>query len=434
MNQKITSFYRLTKPEKERLVEQCRKRIEEEKIRDAETVRKILEELLAEKWDKKKKTAQTEMQKMLDELQRQVTEAQEKERRTGTDAADLRKKLAAAEAKNSELQSRLTAAEARNSELNGDLALAGGKANLSQERLKSSEERVIRLSRQLETAEGEIRSLKDQLENSSDTNDSLRSLYTASDTAVGDLRKKLSESARTVEDLKESLKEKESEANAYAAAAQESRKEVKLLEKKLAEEVSKGEKESFTSWRSGLLIGLVLAAALCVIVFPTHYVTDLPVPAEQNSGISGTYTGGGNRFDRFSGFGELAFDDGTVCRGFWANGWSVYATEYVFPDGGVYSGNMWLNMRPCGAGTYTRPDGEKAFGIWTWATEKTLRAGPNEEEYVYTGPLRFGEPYGYGEFDGSGEGGDFVGEYYDDGFRNGTWYRPDGREARITSN
>ena len=110
MNQKITSFYRLTKPEKERLVEQCRKRIEEEKIRDAETVRKILEELLAEKWDKKKKTAQTEMQKMLDELQRQVTEAQEKERRTGTDAADLRKKLAAAEAKNSELQSRLTAA------------------------------------------------------------------------------------------------------------------------------------------------------------------------------------------------------------------------------------------------------------------------------------------------------------------------------------
>ena len=42
MNQKITSFYRLTEQEKDRLVEQCRKEIEARKVWEIEEVRKIL--------------------------------------------------------------------------------------------------------------------------------------------------------------------------------------------------------------------------------------------------------------------------------------------------------------------------------------------------------------------------------------------------------
>ncbi|MBQ8187937.1 MAG: hypothetical protein IJ037_13880 [Clostridia bacterium] len=42
----ITTFYRLTEEEKNALIEQCRRRMEEEQIQDEETIRRILEELL----------------------------------------------------------------------------------------------------------------------------------------------------------------------------------------------------------------------------------------------------------------------------------------------------------------------------------------------------------------------------------------------------
>lgn len=419
MNQKITSFYRLTKPEKDRLIEECRKRIEAEKIKEIETVRKILEELLEEKWEKKKKTAQAETKKMLEDLQRQVTEAQAWERQRSTEAGELKKKL--------------EAAETRNSEINGDLALANGRANNSQERLKTFEARNVTLQGKLTNAEKQVSELEGKLISVNDSNDTLRSLYNASENMVGNLRKLHSEDARRIEELESELKTKQSETGAKSEEVRKYAREVSVLEKKLSQMEEKHEKETSSAWRCGWFIGILLAAALCVSIFPTQYVTDSPVPAEQNSGVSAEYTGGGNCFDYFSGFGELRFDNGTVCQGFWANGWLAYATEYRFPDDSVYSGNMGTNSRPLGAGICTRTDGETIFGIWSWAQEKNVKVGTDDEEYIYTGLLRFGKPYGYGIFGGFGEKESFVGEFYDDMFQNGTWIAPDGTLRKINN-
>ena len=184
MNQKITTFYRLTKQEKDRLVEQCRGEIEERKVRELEEVRKILEELLETKWETKKKTAQREMQKLLDDLQRQVTEAQERERRNSADTGELRKKL--------------DAAELRNSELSGDLALANGKANNSQERLNASETRVVGLAEKLTDAEKTVSDLQGKLTASNESLDTLRRLYSTSEKTTANLRKLHSEDARRI--------------------------------------------------------------------------------------------------------------------------------------------------------------------------------------------------------------------------------------------
>ena len=415
MNQKITTFYRLTKQEKDRLVEQCRGEIEERKVRELEEVRKILEELLETKWETKKKTAQREMQKLLDDLQRQVTEAQERERRNSADTGELRKKL--------------DAAELRNSELSGDLALANGKANNSQERLNASETRVVGLAEKLTDAEKTVSDLQGKLTASNESLDTLRRLYSTSEKTTANLRKLHSEDARRIEELETDLAAKEQEAEKNAAEAKKYQKEAALLDKKLSRESEQHKKDKNSAKQVSVFLGILLA--LCVVIFPTQYVTDFPVPAEQNAGVSGTYTGGGNLFDYFSGFGELRFDNETVCRGFWANGVMPYASEYVFPDGGVYSGAMGINNRPFGAGIYTRLDGEKIFGIWSWAHEKTVKVG--EDEYTYTGPMRFGEPYGYGVFDGTSREGRFAGEFYDDIFRNGTWIQPDGTVEKINN-
>ena len=430
---KVETFYRLTKQEKDRLVEQCRKEIEARKVREIEEVRKILEELLETKWEKKKKTAQTEMQKMLDDLQRQVTEAQTRERQNSTVADGVTKKL--------------TAAEARNSELSGDLALANGKLNNFQERLKNSEERAISLLEKLTGAEKLVGSLQgklmaseenavnlqNQLTAAADTNETLQRLYSTSETMVENLRRAKSEDARRIEELEESLDAKAQEAETSAAEAQKSRREAAVLEKKLEQENERYEVQKSSAWRGGCFVGVLFAAVLCVVIFPTHYITDFSVPAEQNSGISRTYSGGVNMFEKFSGFGELDIDNESVCSGFWANGLPVFATEYVFPDGGVFCGSMSPDNRPMGAGTYTRLDGEKVFGLWSWAREKTVRVGASDAEYIYTGPLRFGEPYGYGVFEGTEEENRFVGEYYDDIFRNGTWIEPDGTPRKVNS-
>jgi len=430
---KVETFYRLTKQEKDRLVEQCRKEIEARKVREIEEVRKILEELLETKWEKKKKTAQTEMQKMLDDLQRQVTEAQTRERQNSTVADGVTKKL--------------TAAEARNSELSGELALAYGKLNNCQERLKTSEERAISLLEKLTGAEKLVGSLQgklmaseenagnlqNQLTAAADTNDTLRRLYSASGTTVENLRRAKSEDARRIKELEESLDAKAQEAETSAAEAQKYQKETVILEKKLEQENEKHATQKMSAWRGGWIFGILLAAVLCVVIFPTHHVSDSPIPSARYSGVTGRYSGGTNMFDQFSGFGEVNYDNATVCRGFWANGWLLYASEYVFQDNGVYSGNLGTNSRPLGAGTYTRTDGEKVFGLWSWAQEKTVKVGEDDVEYIYTGPMRFGKPYGYGIFDGSDEKERFVGEFYDDCFRNGTWIGADGATRKLNS-
>ena len=426
MNQKITTFYRLTEAEKKRLVEQCRKRIEEEKIRDEETVRKILEELLDTKWETKRKKAQTEMQKLLDDLQRQVTQAQ-------VSNEELKKELRSTAGTRIDLEKKLGAAEIRNSELSGDLALANGKANHSQDRLKASEQRVVSLAEQLSAAEKKVTELTGQLSAAGESTETLRRLYSASEKMVANLRKLHSEDARRIEELENDLSAKEREAEANAAEARKARKEAANFEEQLTQERTQHEKENNSLDFCSALFGVILASILCMLIFPTQYITDFPVPAERNSGVSGTYTGGGNMFDLFSGFGELLFDDGTVCRGFWASGVMPYATEYVFPDGGVYSGAMGFNNRPFGAGIYTRWDGEKVFGLWTWAQEETVKVGADEVEYIYTGPLLFEEPYGYGVFYSSDGNEQFVGEFYDDCFMNGTWTGADGTERKINN-
>lgn len=59
----ITTFYRLTEEEKNALMEQCRRRMEEEALRDNGRIREILEELLGEETDRKEQAARTEKEK-----------------------------------------------------------------------------------------------------------------------------------------------------------------------------------------------------------------------------------------------------------------------------------------------------------------------------------------------------------------------------------
>ncbi len=436
MNRKIASYYRLTKQEKDALVEQCRKRIEEERIKDTETVRKILEELLEAKWDKKKKTAQEGMQAIVDDLERQVMEAQASANRNSASGSELRQKLAASEKRESELQTKLNLTEARLSELRSDHAKQIGELK---KKLMDSENTVSTLrTAQTKAEDANLRKtqqeavkeaeLKNQLTFSQETVDTLRKLQTTNETTIANLRKKLSESARENEDLRGELKNK-----IDISSSLQKDKEIQTLEKKI-KQMTEEHKENISSARGlGLLLGWVIAAALCVITFPTQYVTDVPFPPEQNLGLSGTYSGGLNMFGNYAGFGELHSSNETVCNGFWTAGNIVFATEYIFPNETVYVGVMREDHRPWGPGTYTRVDGESVFGFWSWAQEKEVTIRENDKEYIYTGPTRFGKPYGYGIFKEVGEERRFIGEYYEDYFRNGTWIESDGTIKKVTS-
>jgi len=74
MNQKITSFYRLTEQEKDRLVEQCREEIQARKVREIEETRKILEELLEAKLAKKENNRMSKLERKLEAARAQSGE------------------------------------------------------------------------------------------------------------------------------------------------------------------------------------------------------------------------------------------------------------------------------------------------------------------------------------------------------------------------
>lgn len=382
MNQNITSFYRLTESEKAKIVEQCLREIEEKKIRDTETIRKILEDILDAKWISKEKKAKDDTQKIVDELECQI--------------AELSESLSASEEK----------------------------AENYRTQLKNSDERCFDLRERLTDTEKKVESLNDRLDTAVNSGNILAEAYNMSDRTVEKMKKEKSENLAKIEELEEALKNKNEEADNSSSEAKKLRSEKRRLER----EAKTHKEQKSTAWRFGLFVGIIATAGLCFTIFPTRYVEYQRVSED----VTDIYKGGANAFDYPSGFGELSGNDGVEISGFWANGALLYATEFAFSDGSTYSGTMNTDRYPIGIGAYTRPNGEKDYGIWWWADEKTVTLTDSETEYTYTGLMRFGKPYGYGVFVSADDGSIFSGEYYGGAFGNGTWLMPDGTTKPVT--
>lgn len=410
MEQKITSFYRLTEREKKQMVEQCMREIEARKIRETETVRKILEELLEEKWNVKKKNAESEMRVLLDELTRQVNEAQSNERKNNDYLTNSAKRLAESEARN----------ESR------------------EKQLKDSEARCLSLQKKLTKSEKRVDELTEQLAEANDISTMVMETCNESAETIKSMKKENSDNEAKIGVLEEELKRKSADSDSFSSEAQRLRREKRLLErdkKKLTE-------QKVVARRLSFIAGVAITAAVFVMIFPTRTASYQRL---LKSGVTEIYNGGANMFDNLSGFGKVVGDDGIEYAGFWANDLLIYSTEFVLEDGSTYSGSMNGVNRPLGFGIYTRKNGGQSYGIWTWATEKTVKvsgvsdtdgAEETEEkegtEYTYTGLLRFGKPYGYGTFESTDDGSIFVGEFYDGIFENGTWIMPDGSRKDFT--
>jgi|GEM_PF-949069 len=323
----ITTFYRLTEQEKKALTEQCRKKIEEEKIRDTETVRKILEELLAEKWDTKEKAAQNEMRNIVDELQRQVTEAQ---------------------------------AQQNSEEVRG-----------LKEKLTSSEISVRSLREKLESSEREIHSLREQLTRSDGLVSNLQVRLIASEDHSGELKKSLKES----EDYSGELKKKLTEAENHSAEA----------ERQTAEFRKKAEKREFLHLLGGVLAGIFLGAGVVFSIMPAGFVSGRAVCNRKTGEQIGEYTGGLSVFSRYSGAGTVMLADQTQYSALWIGGFQNRQYSYEFPNGTSYTGGLSDRYRPEGEGIYVGTDGTEVSGVWSWVESQDGYTGMilDGERYGY---------------------------------------------------
>ena len=359
MNQKITSFYRLTEQEKEKLIRECRIRIEEEKVREIGEVRKILEELLEEKWSRKENVRVSGLQKKLEEERRLNRILQERQELSEADAADLRARLKTAEKNAEDLQERLTKAEAEKDELQDLLSLA--------------EEQIGDYGNRLEQSEKE----------------------------AGDYRRRMEEAQSELEFMCLQPKDEKTEKRPPRRRRQKS-----SLRKKIALGLA------------GCFAGLTLTAAVGAFVVPVRYYE-----AEASQKLwytDGTYTVsyGENLFGNIAGFSYSRIGDDVQTTDIVFDGRSLGLMQTYFPDGSRYCG-IGVFARPDGFGVYTLPDGERLFGIWDFTED--LEYVMNGETYRYVGMLRSGQPHGYGVLEDSAGNRCFSGEFSESMTIQGEW-------------